>query len=87
MPEHEDDVIPFTIRERRRVDRTERAVSGYVDEGGVFVPGLLQNTADLVIASQRIKFVGYVVCGLAIANTLHLWGIADAITAILKGGK
>jgi hypothetical protein len=33
----------------------ERAVSGYTDEGGVFVPGLLQNTADGITALRTIK--------------------------------
>lgn len=70
---------------RKRMDRTERAVFGYADEGGVFVPGLLQNTADGVNALKVIKKLVYGIVALALFNALHLYGLIDVARAILAG--
>lgn len=87
MREGDDALVPFTIAHRRRIDRVERAVSGYTDEGGVFIPGLLQNTADGVKAIQTLKRVGYALAGFSLLNLLHLYGFADIAKAVILGGK
>lgn len=83
--DEDDYVVPFTLKQRRRIDRTERAVSGYTDEGGVFVPGLLQNTSDAIAVIKRIKTLAYVLCSLALFNALHLYGLIDMAKTILLG--
>lgn len=87
MREGDDALVPFTLAHRRRIDRVERAVSGYTDEGGVFIPGLLQNTADGVKAVGTLKRVAYALAALALLNVLHLYGFADIAKAIILGGK
>jgi len=42
----EDRLVPYTVREQRRTDRLERAVIGYADEAGVWVPGVLTQISD-----------------------------------------
>ncbi len=74
--EDENKVVDFTIFHRRRLDRLERAVSGYTDEGGVFVPGLLQNTADGIAALRTIKRLVYVIVGVEVLRALGLASLA-----------
>ena len=80
----DDEIVPFTLRHRKRIDRTERAVQGYTDEGGIFVPGLLQNTADSVALIKKVKNACYVLCLVAVVNALHLYGLFDFLVAALK---
>lgn len=87
LRDDEDQEIQFTIRERRRIDRTERAVFGYADEGGVYVPGLLQNTADGVAALRGIKKLVYGIVILALVNALHLYGLLDVAKTLITGAK
>jgi hypothetical protein len=75
----EDTVLAYTLRERRRIDRLERAVVGYQDEGGAWVPGLLQNTADVVVVARRVKSAIYALVVLAVINSLHLFGLGDIV--------
>jgi hypothetical protein len=78
-------VLPFTVLQRRRIDRVERAVSGYTDEGGVFIPGLLQNTSDAISLIRRMKTLAYGLFAIGVANALHLYGLADLVKSLFEG--
>jgi hypothetical protein len=81
--EHDDRVIPFTVKERRRIDSLDRAVSGYYNEKeNVYVPGLLQNTYDSVQAMRTIRKLVWFLALVAVANTLHIYGVADLLSRI-----
>jgi hypothetical protein len=83
MADDDEMHVPFTLRERRRIDRTERAVFGYADEDGVWVPGLLQNTADGVSAIKTIRKLVFGIVALAVVNSLHLYGLVELIQKMM----
>ncbi len=62
-----------------RVLKIERAVFGYAGEEGDWVPGLLQNTADLVRASRYISRIGWAVVAF---EALRGFGLSTAEQSI-----
>jgi DUF438 domain-containing protein len=73
----------------RLIARLERAVFGYENEKMLWIPGILQNTADLVqiVALGKKVFwrASVLIIGMLFLNLLHSYGLSEPLVKWLVG--